>query len=110
MATPAWRQTQVANREHHSSHGPYLVQLLPCSRYPSWLRAMRRTVARLTAAAAGAAAAVAVTVWPAGPGAVSVTAAAAGLPTRAIAVAAPASASNPRLMVWSSCIGAEWPG
>ena len=31
MGTPACSHTQVANRAHHSSHGPYGLQKLPRS-------------------------------------------------------------------------------
>src|SRR5690242_4779395 len=45
MLLTDFRHTQVANSEHHSSHGPYLVQLLPggCSPVPSWLWALLTT-------------------------------------------------------------------
>src|SRR5205823_5021413 len=103
--------TQVANSEHHSSHGPYFVQLLPCSRYPSWLRAMRTmAAARLCAAALTAGAASPAAAAAAGraagvaptDGTATVSAAAVSPPTSAV----PASRTAYRALIWTPpCCG-----
>ena len=53
IGTPAWPHTQVANRAHHSSHGPYGLQKLPRSgSLFTWLSATA-TMAWLGPVAAG---------------------------------------------------------